>query len=80
MKNKVAVITGGNGTLGNACVRCLAEAGARVFILGRNAEKSAQVVADFGAEGLNIEAIRCDVLDEGAVAGAELENRRAMFD
>lgn len=70
MKNKVAVITGGNGTLGNAFVRCLAEAGARVFILGRNADKSAKVVADFAKEGLTVEAIQCDVLDEGAVAGA----------
>jgi NAD(P)-dependent dehydrogenase (short-subunit alcohol dehydrogenase family) len=70
MKNKVAVITGGNGTLGNAFVSALAGAGARVFILGRNAEKSAAVVADFKQKGLTIEAIQCDVLDEGAVAGA----------
>lgn len=73
MTNKVAVITGGNGTLGNAFVRGLATAGAQVFILGRNAEKSAGVVAAFADEGLSIEAITCDVLDEGAVAGAVKE-------
>jgi NAD(P)-dependent dehydrogenase (short-subunit alcohol dehydrogenase family) len=70
MKNKVAVITGGNGTLGNAFVKALVSAGARVFILGRNAEKSAAVVANFAKEGHTIEAVQCDVLDEGAVAGA----------
>lgn len=73
MNHKVAVITGGNGTLGNAFVRALAGAGARVFILGRNAEKSAKVVKKFTEEGLVIEAITCDVLDEGAVAGAVQE-------
>ena len=73
MKNKVAVITGGNGTLGNAFVRALAGEGARVFILGRNAGKSAKVVEEFAAEGMTVEAVTCDVLDEGAVAGAVKE-------
>lgn len=70
MKNKVAVITGGSGTLGNAFVRALAKAGVRVFILDRNAEKSAEVVAAFAEEGLTIESVICDVLDEAIVAGA----------
>lgn len=76
MNHKVAVITGGNGTLGNAFVKALAGAGARVFILGRNEEKSAAVVADFAKQGHTIEAIKCDVLDEGAVAGAVQEVMR----
>jgi NAD(P)-dependent dehydrogenase (short-subunit alcohol dehydrogenase family) len=70
MKNKVAVITGGNGTLGNAFVRCLAQAGVRVFILDRNAEKSVEVIADFAKEGLTVEAVYCDVLEESVVASA----------
>ena len=70
MQQKVAVVTGGNGTLGKAFVKALAGSGMRVFILGRNAEKSAAVVADFADQGIDIEAIQCDVLDEGAVAGA----------
>lgn len=70
MKNKVAVITGGSGTLGNAFVRALAKEGVRVFILDRNAEKSAKVVAAFAKEGLTIESVICDVLDEAVVAGA----------
>ncbi|PHI21692.1 D-mannonate oxidoreductase [Lewinellaceae bacterium SD302] len=70
LANKVAVVTGGNGTLGNAFVRALSQTGARVFILGRNEEKSAKVVADFAREGLTIEAIRCDVLEEEQVNAA----------
>ena len=73
MQNKVAVVTGGNGTLGQAFVEALAGAGARVFILGRNEQKSAEAVAGFAQKGHSVEAIRCDVLDEGAVAGAVAE-------
>lgn len=70
LTDKVAVVTGGNGTLGNAFVSALATAGARVFILGRNEEKSAKVAEEFVAEGLKVEAIRCDVLDEDQVTQA----------
>lgn len=70
MKNKVAVITGGNGTLGSAFAKGLAQAGATVFILGRNEEKSKKKVAEFKAMGLDIQAITCDVLDEKSVQAA----------
>ncbi|MFK7936766.1 MAG: SDR family NAD(P)-dependent oxidoreductase, partial [Saprospiraceae bacterium] len=67
MQNKVAVITGGNGTLGSAFAKGLAEAGATVYILGRNEEKSTKKVAEFKAMGLEIHALQCDVLDEKSV-------------
>jgi NAD(P)-dependent dehydrogenase (short-subunit alcohol dehydrogenase family) len=70
MKGKVAVITGGNGTLGSAFAKGLAEAGATVFILGRNAEKSEAKVNEFKKMGLTIHAITCDVLNEDAVNAA----------
>lgn len=73
MKNKVAVITGGNGTLGSAFAKGLAEAGATVFILGRNAEKSAARVEEFKKIGLEIFPITCDVLDESSVKAAAKE-------
>lgn len=73
MKNKVAVITGGNGTLGSAFAKGLAEAGATVFVLGRNAEKSAARVAEFKEVGLIIHAITCDVLNEDSVNKAAEE-------
>lgn len=70
MKNKVAVITGGNGTLGSAFAKGLAEVGVTVFILGRNAEKSDAKIQEFKKLGLEIQAITCDVLDEASVNAA----------
>lgn len=73
MKGKVAVITGGNGTLGSAFAKGLAKAGATVFILGRNEEKSATRVHEFKKIGLDIFAIQCDVLEENSVNAAVQE-------
>lgn len=70
MKGKVAVITGGNGTLGSAFAKGLARAGATVFILGRNANKSRKRVNEFKKLGLTIYATTCDVLDEKSVNAA----------
>lgn len=67
MKGKVVVITGGNGTLGSAFAKGLAEHGAKVYILGRDAEKSKKVVEKLKNEGLHIHSLPCDVLDEQAV-------------
>ncbi len=67
MKGKVVVITGGNGTLGSAFAKGLAEAGATVFILGRNARKSRKKVSELKKMGLTIQATTCDVLDEKSV-------------
>jgi NADP-dependent 3-hydroxy acid dehydrogenase YdfG len=38
LKDKVIVVTGGTGILGNAFVNAIVEAGGAVGILGRNAE------------------------------------------
>lgn len=70
MKNKVAVITGGNGTLGSAFAKGLAETGVTVFILGRNAEKSDAKIQEFKKIGIKIHGITCDVLDEASVNAA----------
>lgn len=70
MKGKVAVITGGNGTLGGAFAKGLAQAGATVFILGRNEAKSKQRIAELKDLGYEAHAITCDVLDEKSVQTA----------
>lgn len=70
MKGKVAVITGGSGTLGSAIAKGLAEAGGTVFILNRNAEKAAERVKEFAAEGITIHAVTADVLDQKSVEKA----------
>ena len=45
IKDNVTVITGGTGVLGSAIAQYLVENGARVIIIGRNAEKGKAIVA-----------------------------------
>lgn len=70
-----AVVTGGASGLGEATVRALVAAGARVAIFDRNAERGPVV-----AEELGDAAIFCDVdvVDEASVAAA-LDQAEAAF-
>jgi len=70
MKGKVAVITGGSGTLGKAFAKGLAEQGAKVFILNRKVENAQQAIEELKKMGLEIFAVQCDVLDEASVEKA----------
>lgn len=70
MKGKVVAITGGSGTLGKAFAKGLAEKGARVFTLSRNEDAAQQMIEEFKEQGLAVEAIQCDVLEEASVATA----------
>lgn len=67
---KVAVVTGATGVLGGAMARGLARAGARVAILGRRAERAAQVSEEIRAEGGTALAVPADVLDVEKLATA----------
>ncbi len=71
MKGKIAVITGGSGTLGRAFAKGLAEQGVRVFTLDRNEEASQVMIEDFKKMNLSLESVKCDVLDEASVENAK---------
>ncbi len=58
---KTIVITGGTGVLGSAMAHGLVERGARVAILGRNAEKGQAVADAIGAGDGHIRFVPCDV-------------------
>jgi NAD(P)-dependent dehydrogenase (short-subunit alcohol dehydrogenase family) len=73
LTGKVIVITGGTGILGESFVKALAEAGAKVAIIGRNAEKAAErvrLVESLGSEAI---AIQADVLIEDQIIKAKQE-------
>lgn len=68
---KVAIVTGGNGGLGLGIARGLGQAGAKVVIVGRNAEKSlaaAKVVVD--SSGTEVLTLTADVTQPDQVASA----------
>jgi NAD(P)-dependent dehydrogenase (short-subunit alcohol dehydrogenase family) len=70
LRGRVAVVTGGSGTLGSAMARGLAAAGVRVAILGRRFERAQAVVAQLDASGGEAMAVAADVLDHAALARA----------
>lgn len=61
LTGKVAVVTGGNRGLGRAFAHALGEAGATIAILARDADKSAEVVAELSAKGILAQAFSGDV-------------------
>ncbi len=66
----MAVVTGGTRGLGLAMARALAEAGASVALLGRNAESARNAASALSALGLTAIGVRCDVRSEAEVAEA----------
>ncbi len=72
-EGKVALVTGGNSGIGLAVARGLVDEGARVVIVGRNAETVARSAADLGdaAHGVVADTSRLDELDRMVAATRE---------
>jgi 2-dehydro-3-deoxy-D-gluconate 5-dehydrogenase len=68
LTGRVAIVTGGNGGIGLGMARGLADAGAAVAIVGRNAVKSDAVVEEFKQRGAKAISVLADVTDASAVA------------
>jgi 2-deoxy-D-gluconate 3-dehydrogenase len=68
LTGRVAIVTGGNGGIGLGMARGLAQAGAAVAIVGRNAEKSDAAVAELKQRGAKAISVITDVTDKAAVA------------
>jgi NAD(P)-dependent dehydrogenase (short-subunit alcohol dehydrogenase family) len=64
LKGKRALVTGGNRGLGLAFVRGLAEAGADVAFVSRDADRNAVAVAELAKEGLEVAAFDVDITAE----------------
>ena len=68
LQGKVAIVTGGNGGIGLAMAQGLAQAGARIAVVGRNPDKLQAAIASLSKEGAEARAYAADVCDEAAVA------------
>lgn len=66
LRDKVAIVTGGNGGIGLGMAQGLAAAGATVVIVARNADKSAVAVQTIIASGGKATCLEADVTDEAA--------------
>lgn len=70
LKDKVIVVTGGTGILGNSFVNAIVEAGGTVGILGRNAEIANQRADAINKNGGKAIALIADAMDEGQLIAA----------
>ena len=70
LEGQVALVTGGTGVLGGAMAKGLAQAGAKVAVLGRRREQADATVAEIAAAGGVGLALPADVLDRGQLEAA----------
>lgn len=70
LQGKVAIVTGGNGGIGLAMAEGLADAGARIAVVGRNPDKLLAAVTSLCKRGgkAKAKAYEVDVCDEAAVS------------
>jgi NAD(P)-dependent dehydrogenase (short-subunit alcohol dehydrogenase family) len=70
LQNRVVVITGGTGVLGQSMVKALAAAGAAVVILGRRKEVGDKLADEVRAAGGKSLSLKADVLDRAQLVEA----------
>ncbi|WP_324719963.1 SDR family oxidoreductase [Salinimicrobium sp. HB62] len=78
LKDKVAVVTGGNGVLGGAIAMGLAAEGVKVGILGRSEETVQARVKEIENAGGKAMALVADVLDEHKLETARESIKKAF--
>ncbi len=69
LSGKAALVTGGNGGIGLAMARGLAEAGAAIAIAGRDQKKNAAAVSELRKLNVNAQSLVVDLRDEKACRG-----------
>lgn len=70
LENETAVVVGGTGVLGGAMAEALAGAGARVAIVGRNAERGAERVSKIVSAGGRAIFCEADVMNRASLLSA----------
>ena len=67
LTGKVALVTGGNGGLGLAMAKGLAQAGAGIVVAARDEKKTAQALSEIRALGVRAEGVSVDVTQEAQI-------------
>ena len=75
--NQVCVVTGAGSGIGFTCAKMMAESGARVAMIGRNAEKI-QMAADMLKDSGDVHAYALDVSDVEAIPGVVEKIRQEL--
>src|SRR6187431_2375638 len=70
IEKKTAVVTGGTGVLGSAMCKALAQAGARIVVLGRRKDAADALANEIKAAGGEAIGISADVLDREQLIAA----------
>src|SRR5262249_30200478 len=78
LKGETAVVLGGTGALGGAIAQALAEAGAKVAVLGRNAERGQARVKQMLAAGAQAEYFAADALKRDSLESAQQALERVL--
>src|SRR5258707_934583 len=73
LTDQVAVVIGATGVLGGAVAEGLAQAGARVAVLGRNAERGGVRVQQIQSRGGKARFFSADALERQSLADAHKE-------
>ncbi len=81
-KEQVALVTGASQGIGKACALALGEAGAKVVVAARNADKLAETVKEIAALGGEAVAIQMDVAaaEQITAAFAQLKEKFGRID
>ena len=69
LHNRIAVITGGSGSLGLAIAETIYHLGAHVVLLGRTTEKLKLALATLDPDGKRSDCYACDVSDQTSLSG-----------
>lgn len=70
LKDEVAVITGGSGSIGAEAGLNLASLGAKVVLMGRNEEKLSRIQEDYKTRGIEVDYSTLDIMDKDSVQTA----------
>jgi NAD(P)-dependent dehydrogenase (short-subunit alcohol dehydrogenase family) len=73
LDGQTAIVVGGTGTLGGAMARALARFGARLVVIGRNAQRGEELASQINGSGGDARFLRADACDRTALEAAREE-------